>query len=326
MRKAYLAKHYDPAPCPVAEEMEYRYRFTGQYLDNNEILEIDAYDNSDKPPVFRHFINFDTGEYWTLPLEDMFPVPVYGQRTYDIIKGKWTQARLDTLLEAGRYVEHGGDYFITEELKEWILQDIGESYFYGRSIIGRLESWERNAQAEKLCNQHKVRVERIREMFNTLQDKEQEIYEWAKDNLFKHYALIEPLKKTFRLKCSYCMNTWIKKKKPKHRQDVMCPFCGNALKVNVRKKNIADKIRVYQTEPWNNGALIRHYDIYRRISFSEEKGEWISWHAVDEVQRAVIDADGKWKRSFWRTDRDKERGYTFEDTKGNISISYINTK
>lgn len=312
MRKAFYLRHYEPAPCPPLDENA-RYNFTGQYLDDCSVLEVDAYDFEGNL-TFRHFVNFDNEEYWTYPLVDIFTQPIYGYRSFDIKAGEWTQARIDTLFEGERMIEAGDHYSMTEELELWIQheteQAVNSSQYWGYSCIYRLEAWERIAQAHKATHRANVRLENIREMFKDLPDKEEEILGWAKKNLLPHYALSVPIKKYHCITCTVCGKVWRRKEKPKGK--TICPHCGAVL-TSTRKKKIHEKVKVYETEPFANGGIIRHYDI---------SNYWEIWHDawterinVLEVQRGIIGPDGHWKRSFYGISYSEEEGYTFADRK-----------
>lgn len=313
MRKAFYLRHYEPAPCPPLDENA-RYNFTGQYLDDCSVLEVDAYDFEGNL-AFRHFVNFDNEEYWTYPHVDIYSRPIYGYRPYDIKAGEWTQARIDTLCEGERMIEAGDHYSMTEELKQWIYHEtekaVDSSQYWGYSHIYRLEAWEKIAQTHRETRRARVRLENIREMFKDLPDKEQEIYEWARTEIFGKYVLVDSLKKQYRLCCTSCGETWRRKKKP--RKETVCPHCGRTL-LTTRKRKIHEKIRVYETEPFADGGIIRHYDIINE--WKPIDGKWTWGAEVVEVQRALIDTDGKWKRSFWFNYYNKAEGYTFGDTKG----------
>lgn len=313
MRKAYILRHYEPAPVPVLDE-NYRYCFTGQFVEDCQILEVDAYDSFTGNLVFRHFVDFDKEEFWTYPYEYIGTSPIYGYRTFDIKENEWTQARLDTIRDGLRLVDHGEKDSVTEELKTWIYQETEQHFqFCNYSALDRLEGWERIAQTHKAEHRARVRLEHIRELFKDLPDKEQEIYEWARTEIFGKYVLADLLNKQYRLCCTSCGKTWRRKEKPK--KETVCPHCGKLLKTT-RKKKIREKIRVYETEPFADGGIIRHYDVINEWRPNPDNGRWEWGAVVTEMQRALINSEGNWQRSFWCQYYNKDEGYTFADTKG----------
>lgn len=320
MRKAFIQKTFDPVPNEHYEENA-RYCFTGryvgewpdQYTQDYNILELDAWDNDSGELVFRHFVDFEKEEYWTYPMEDLYTVPQYGHRMYDIKAGKWTEARIDTILEAQRRIEHGNHDYVPDWIKGELDGQFPESYrWYGSGTLSKLEGWERTAQAHKAEHRSKVRLENIREMFAGLPDVDEEVQKWAEAELFEHYVLMRKTDKGYRLTCTACRKGWNKKKRPKYGSMIACPYCIKWRKVT-RKKEIYDKTKVYKCEPFADGGIIRHFDIER--GWEQVDGVW-KWHAaVCEVQRGMINSHGHWTRSFYAIGYSKDRGYTFADRK-----------
>ena len=320
MRKAFILRTFEPAPFPGYEDNA-RYCFSGryvgewpdQYTEDYTILELDAYDNETGELAFRHFVDFDREEYWTYPLEDLFTPVIYGQRPYDIVKGKWSEARIDTVLNSSRRVEHGDHDFVPEWLKEQLEGHYSDTYrWYGQSALAKLETWERSVQASKAEHKSRVRLEHIREMFADLPGVETEVLKWAIEELFPSYVLSRETEKAHRLTCTTCKKSWNKKKRLKYGSEIRCPFCGRILKAT-RKKKIFEKAKVYKCEPFISGGVIRHFDI--EYEWRQKDGVWKWASYIGEVQRALIDEHGTWKRSFYAIGYSQAEGYTFADRK-----------
>lgn len=320
MRKAFILKTFDPVQNDHYEEGA-RYCFTARYVgewpdqstQDYSILKLDAWDNETGSLVFTHLVDYEKEEYWTYPYEDLYPVPVYGHRSYNIEKGKWTEARIDTVLSSVRRVEHGDhDY-----LPEWLQEDLSsrdEEWHRWRTLtpLGHLEAWERTAQAHKAEHKTRVRLENIREMFADLPEVEEEVLSWGISDLFPHYVLMRDTGKTNRMTCTACRKEWNKKIRPKYGSEITCPYCGRTLSVT-RKKKIFDKAKIYKCEPFTDGGIIRHFDIEREWRMID--GAWKWWTYSCEVQRALINRFGHWKRSFYTIGYTKDSGYTFADRK-----------
>jgi len=320
MRKAFILKTFDPTPNEHYEDGA-RYCFTGRYVgewpdqftSDYNILELDAWDNETGELVFRHFVNFEKEEYWTFAYDDLFAQGRWNQRPFNIESGKWTEARIDTILSAQRRIEHGDH----DHVPQWIIDEVNaeDSPWYQAwesEPLGKLAHWEMTAQTHRAERRTKVRYENIREMFKDLPEAEEEVYKWGMSELFTHYVFIADTGKTHRLTCTACMKGWNKKIRPKYGSEITCPFCGKTLKVT-RKKYLQEKIKVYKCEPFADGAVIRHFDIERE--WRKRGGRW-QWGASSaEVQRALVGKDGHWKRSFYAIGYSKQSGYTFADHK-----------